>query len=517
MSESRKRPFPLRSDAALGRLPIKPPSSASRRRSWLRRSLVSAVALFGLLFAALGGYALYVNGQITRIAVNGLTRGPADNRTENILLVGSTSRCALKKQNPAYGLCSQGVTGVNSDVVMILHLKAATHTVSILSIPRDTFVPNARKEGANKIDAALAEGPSQLVQAIEQDFGIPIQHYIQLNFETFAGVVDALGGVSMYFPQPVFDAYSGLSVASPGCKHLDGVQALQVVRARHLQHRTASSTSDPRSWPQETESDLARIRRNHEFLQIIAAAVAHQGLANLITDQRIVGAVAPKLEVDQELSTSHLVDLARNFHAVNFAGVSQLTLPIVATTFGAYHYKGGNYGDIVWPAMPEDRSVIREFLGLGPNTDTATGQPLSDPVATAVSVLNGTGKTNEASTTATKLKGLGFRIVHTGNTAPVGRRSETVVYAAQGQLAAAQSVADRLGGLVVLGVDRSLDTAGVQVTVVTGTNFTVQSPAPPTLTSHPAPNGTETAPSAPVEARTPYDPRSCTAAETPTP
>ncbi len=42
--------------------------------------------------------------------------------TENILLVGSTDRCALKVQNAAYGLCSQGVNGVNSDVVMILHL-----------------------------------------------------------------------------------------------------------------------------------------------------------------------------------------------------------------------------------------------------------------------------------------------------------------------------------------------------------------------------------------------------------
>ena len=121
-------------------------------------------------------------------------------------MVGSTSRCALKVQNPAYGLCSQGVNGVNSDVVMILHLNPANNSVSILSIPRDLFVPNARTDGANKIDAALAEGPSQLVDAIEEDFGIPIQHYVELNFDTFANVVDALGGINMYFPEPVYDA-----------------------------------------------------------------------------------------------------------------------------------------------------------------------------------------------------------------------------------------------------------------------------------------------------------------------
>ena len=70
-------------------------------------------------------------------------------------MIGSTDRCALKVQNPAYGLRSQGVNGVNSDVVMILHLNPANRTVSILSIPRDLFVPNARSDGASKIDAAL--------------------------------------------------------------------------------------------------------------------------------------------------------------------------------------------------------------------------------------------------------------------------------------------------------------------------------------------------------------------------
>ena len=112
-------------------------------------------------------------------------------------------------QNPAYGLCSQGVNGVNSDVVMILHLNPANSSVSILSIPRDLFVPNARSTGANKIDAALYQGPDQLINAIEQDFGIPIQAFVELNFDSFINVVDALGGVKMYFPEPVFDAYWG--------------------------------------------------------------------------------------------------------------------------------------------------------------------------------------------------------------------------------------------------------------------------------------------------------------------
>ena len=165
-----------------------------RRLWWVLGGLGTLLAL---VVAGTAGYAWYLNGEIHRLDVKGLVDVPttgADAGTENILLVGSTDRCALKVQNAAYGLCSNGVTGVNSDVVMILHLDPAKHRLSILSVPRDLFVPNARTEGANKIDAALYEGPSQLVSAINDNLGIPIQHYVVLNFDTFANVVDALGG-----------------------------------------------------------------------------------------------------------------------------------------------------------------------------------------------------------------------------------------------------------------------------------------------------------------------------------
>ena len=250
----------------------------------------------------MAGYAWYLNHEIHRIDVRGLSDVPtsgAEAGTETILMVGSTDRCALKVQNAAYGLCSQGVNGVNSDVVMLLHLDPRRHTVSILSVPRDLFVPNARTTGANKIDAALYQGPSQLVAAINEDLGIPVQHYVVLNFDSFANVVNALGGVRMYFPEPVYDAYSGLKQLTPGCVPLNGVQALQVVRARHLQYKGPGITTDlPEFWPSENLSDLARIRRDHEFLRVLASAVAKQGLSDPITDERLVAGLAPQLEVD---------------------------------------------------------------------------------------------------------------------------------------------------------------------------------------------------------------------------
>ena len=260
----------------------------------------------------------------------------------------------------------------------------------------------------------------------------------------------------------------------------------------------------------------------------MASAVAEQGLGNPITDERIIGAIASKLEVDSGLTTAHLASLALTFHAVNINSAPQLTLPIVSTSFGSYHYKGGDYGDIVWPSQPEDRQVIRQFLGLGPNTDTMTGKALPAPGDVTVAVLNGTGAPMAAATTSTRLGALGFTMVHTGVTPSVGRQSETVVYASPGNIAAAQTVLDQLSGNAVLGVNPAFETPGALVTVVTGTSFTVNGPAgavprapvaSPSARGHrsaptPTPSASASTATAASEALAPWDPRSCTAAGT---
>ncbi len=526
----------------------------ARRHPRRRRRLVWTFGTLGtvvvVLVAAVAGYAWWLNHKIHRVAVGGLTgsvsRG-VNAGTENILLVGSTSRCALKVQNPAYGLCSQGVTGVNSDVVMILHLNSAKGTASILSIPRDLFVPNARKEGANKIDAALYEGPTQLVTAVEEDFGIPIQHFVELNFDTFANVVQALGGINMYFPEPVYDAYSGLDIQTTGCIHLTGYQALQVVRARHLQYKGPGVTStNPRLWPPENQSDLARIRRDHEFLRVLATTVSKQGLGNPLTDQRIVSSVVGQLTVDSGFSASHMVNLALTFHGINANTAPQFTLPVAVSSSLHYYYKGYDYGNIEFPVQPQDAQVVDQFLGLGPDGDTMNGGTLPSPGKVTVSVYNGTGVYDQATTTGNALQALGFHIGTLGDTPPAAAQSETRVYYASrtpAAEAAAQLVQHSMSGAVVMAYNPSMVPSGSQVAVVTGTSFSVNPPAPATPLATPttakgakgakgsaktqpapttttpttAPNATFSAPSQAVENLQPWDPRSCGPHGTPGP
>ncbi len=528
-----------------------PPPAAPRtgrrkgRHSKQRRThrlLIAAITVVSLLIVGVGGaagYAWYLNHKVKRIEVKGLTVAPAkgvDVGTENILLVGSTSRCALAVQATVYGLCSQGVTGVNSDVIMILHLNPAVPSVSILSIPRDLFVPNARIEGAYKIDAALYEGPTQLVAAVEEDFGIPIQHFVELNFDSFGNVVNALGGISMYFPEPLYDAYSNLDITTPGCHYLNGFQALAVVRARHLQYQPPGNTDpNPRDWPQEAQSDLARIQRDHEFLRVMASAVSKKGLGNPITDEQLLSAIVGQLVVDNGFSLTDMVNLALTFHGVSVYGSPQLTLPVQVGQFGNYYYRGGNYGDIEFPIQPLDRQTVDQFLGVSSTTDTMNGGPLPAPGSVTVSVLNGTGSYDQGPATSAALGQLGFDMVGTGYTPSVGTRSETLVTYSQrtpADEAAAQAVASDLSGAVTMAYGPTTD--GAQVTVTTGSSFAVAAPTPPvsapttstssagspTPTTAPATTTTPTtttpastgfsAPTTSVEPLAAWDPRSCT-------
>ena len=509
--------------------------SAPRRRRRFRRGVVISLVVLLLLIAGGAGYLYYVTHDLNRVTVGGLrgafTSGQ-EAETENILMAGSTSRCALSVQNPAYGLCSQGVNGVNSDVIMILHVDPRHHRLALLSIPRDLFILNARSTGAGKVDAGLFEGLTQVVTAVEEDFGIPIQHAVSLNFDQFANVVDALGGINMSFPMSVFDQESDLNVKAAACVHLNGTQALEVVRARHLQYdASGNDPDDPFSWPQEAQSDLARIRRDHEFLRVLASAVGKRGLGNPISDLSLVNSLKGDLTFDQSWSVTDMADLVLAFHSVNIDAVPQLTLPVAEVTDpdgadGDLIFDGSSYGEVEFPAEAQDQSAIDRVLGIGPTIDSLTGKPLPAPSSVTVSVMNGTGAANQAADTATALAALGFHTVGVGDTAPTGDVAETVVYygsrtpAVEG---AAEALVRSMSGSVTMAYDPAQVADGAEVTVVTGSQFAVNAPTASGGASPPASTTTTTpgvaaiaAPSPTVSNLEPWDPRACAAGAAPT-
>jgi LytR cell envelope-related transcriptional attenuator len=229
-----------------------------------------------------------------------------------------------------------------------------------------------------------------------------------------------------------------------------------------------------------------------------------------------------------------MISLVVGYHGVDVGTAPQLTMPVAVDQFGSYTYEGGSYGDIEFPAEPQDHNAVDQFLGLKSGSeDTYSGGALPSPSTVTVSVMNGSGAYNQATTTSQSLQALGFHIGTIGDSPPVGQEAETVVYYASktpAQLAAAQLVANSLSGAVIMAMDPAKVTAGSQVTVVTGTEFSVNAP-PATTTTAPAgaaTSGTTTpttagnsgntgnsgafqAPTPTVESLQPWDPRSCTA------
>ncbi len=169
-----------------------------RQRRWLRRTLIIVGVVVVLVVAAIVGDYYYLGSLDTKIKVKHLQQSSA--ASENILLIGSTTPLRTGSQNAAYGLCSQGVTGVNSDIVMILHLDptyaqrlAAVHSPRHLRAQR----PRDRREQDRRRTLRRTES---VVTAIEEDFGVPINNFVELNFDTFANVVNALGGIEDVLP-----------------------------------------------------------------------------------------------------------------------------------------------------------------------------------------------------------------------------------------------------------------------------------------------------------------------------
>jgi hypothetical protein len=258
--------------------------------------------------------------------------------------------------------------------------------------------------------------------------------------------------------------------------------------------------------------------------------VAHRGLGNPVADIGLINSVKADLTFDQSWSVNDMADLVLDFHSVNINAVPQLTLPVAVVTDpdgadGDLIYQGGNYGQVEFPAQPQDQASIDQVLGIGLHTDSMTGKPLPDPSSVTVSVMNGSGASDQASTTATALDALGFDTVGIGDSTPTGDVAETVVYygsRSSATEAAAEEVVRSITGAVIMAYDPSEVADGAQVTLVTGTQFSVNAPtsAPvgstTTTTTAPPSSSAVAAPSPPTSNLEPWDPRACAVGAKPT-
>jgi len=340
-----------------------------RRRRWRRWAVAVSLAVAVLL--VLGGlvvaYTAWRVGQVHRIAVAGLVpAGPGS--PQNILVVGTDSRAGESAAAAQHFGSAQEVTGQRSDVIMLVHIDPAHAKVSLLSVPRDLFVPIAGTGTSNRINVALGDGPSVLVKTVENALGVTVNHYAQETFSGLQGLTDAVGGVCMNFPYPVRDGSpsgtgneSGLNIPTAGKHVLNGAMALALVRSRYYQYEVHGA------WRAEGTGDIGRTVRQHEYMRALLSKAVHASSHNPFTANAFVAKAVHDVSVDSSFTGLGLVRLFLHLRSVKPGGIPSWTLPYRAVN----NYR--SYGDILFPVSTQ-AAVIAAWQSYGSAPTTAAAR-----------------------------------------------------------------------------------------------------------------------------------------------
>jgi LCP family protein required for cell wall assembly len=387
---------------------------AKRRRTTGERVLriVILLLIIIVILAASGyGYFRYEWGQI-KTAVCPSCVAVANGAPYNVLVIGSDTRTGeTAAQAQQFGNATNA-GGQRSDTIKIVHVDPAAGTASTLSIPRDTFVTlsgvpaSSGVSTKNKINAAFAAGPNDpnpsgtgangVVQTVENTFGIPISHWIVVNFFGLTDAVNGLGGIKMNFPYPVKDygdcnangVYSnctGLNIPTAGCQVINGTQALALSRSRHFEYYKGGT------WVSDYSSDIGRITRQNLVIEGVVNKA--KSTYNPIQAASFISSLTHDVTLDDQFSSGLLLSLAERYHAFSGTSLQNYTVPTVGASYAPY---GNEAVQVV--QQPQTQQIITQFLG--GSTGTVTTPPL-DTYGSPIPVPTVTATTAPASTTAT--------------------------------------------------------------------------------------------------------------------
>ncbi|HEX5569703.1 MAG TPA: LCP family protein [Streptomyces sp.] len=430
----------------------RPPDGPRRRVRVLR--LVAVVVSLLVLATAGAGYLYYehLNGNLTRKPLTlgdhrlDRSRPNADGQTPlNILLLGSDSRNSARNVELGGARNDVGRKPL-ADVQMLLHVSADRGSMSVLSIPRDTQVTIPRctdpdsgtvhEQTVNKINASLQHGgPGCTVATWMELTGIPIDHFMMIDFAGVVDMADAVGGVPVCVDNNVHDRRSGLRLKE-GTSVVKGERALQWLRTRH-------GFGDG--------SDIGRAKAQHMYMN---AMVRQLKAGSKLTDpgklRKLAEAATKALTVDDGIdSVKDLYDLAEELRQVPTDRITMATMPWEYSPGGSYVLPRSGDAEQVF-------SLIRDDIALDGRDERPEGDGAgsADPAAPSaeipVQVRNGTRTpalapvNGRAAAVTAELHRLGFTLAAADPT-PASQADTTLLYASRQQRGDALAVAEALG------------------------------------------------------------------------
>jgi LCP family protein required for cell wall assembly len=442
-----------------GWLPAAGPPPRRRRIGAILRRTVTVVLCF-VLGVGLAVGALVWQGRHelvgTRIALDNLGQPPASERAtepqglsqaQTVLVVGDDSGDDLSRDFRDLG--SGERDGHRTDTIMVLRIDPQGNKITGVNFPRDLLVTLC--DGSRqRINAAWYVGGADcLVETVREFAGIRIDHFVQVNFEGFVKIVNAVGGVPMYLEEPMDDPKAHVDLPK-GCVELDGRNALGFVRTR-------------------VDSDFGRIARQQRFLKELAdRATSLSVLANPVRLFQLVDSIGELLTVDDGLGVGTMREFALTLRSVESEDITLGTIPTVTDSSTGVFY------EIPVDSGTEDllrafnRGTLAQYLGEAPaDKPSESASPEPEPKIAAdelapVSVLNASNVTGLAAETAEVLGEAGIAIATVTDAERVEPDGVVIAYPS-GTLTQAQSLQVAAFPDAVLELDDTVDTVSVVI------------------------------------------------------
>ena len=338
--------------------------------------LVSSVSSFGLG---------QVSSSIARIDVfNSINDRPEKtSKAENYLLVGSDTREGLTKEQMRELRVGSTATaaGGRSDTMLIIHLSKSRDRAYIISLPRDSLVVIPEHVSSSdkktiipdrkgKLNSAFSYGGAPLlIETIERATSIKIDHYVEVSFAGFAGIVDALGGIEVCTKVDIDDPKSHL-VLSAGVHTLNGIEALKSVRTRDFDGR----------------GDIGRMQRQQQFMSAVLNKATSSGtLLNPFKVKNFINASLASVKLDSGLAPDDLLTLAKQMKNLSSGNVRTLTVPL-SNPNGRYDGLSVVIWDEVlgadlWTRVRDDLPLVDEVIPTpAPSASAASASAKPTPV-----------------------------------------------------------------------------------------------------------------------------------------
>ncbi|MGW3244879.1 LCP family protein [Streptomyces sp. NPDC001070] len=437
------------------------PASRKARRSTKRKVLMWTAGTLGfvLLAGSAGAYFLYrhFDNNITTVDVGTAGSKKATSQDAvNILVIGTDSRIGLGAK---YG--DAGSLG-HADTTILFHVAKDRSNATAMSIPRDLVTdipacPTKQKDGSTKtipgtprttsnprFNQSLGQegrDPGCTMRTVTKITGLPIDHFILVNFEAVKTLSTAVGGVPICLTHAIHDTTSdgeGSHLDLPeGPNRVQGEKALAFVRTRHSL---------------KNGSDLDRIDLQKQFLaSMIRQMKSGDTLSNPAKLFKLANAATSSLTVDTGIGgVGKLTDLAKDLSRVDPAHITFTTLPVVdnpaEVKVHATVVVDQTRAPALFKAMKNDVSLTTVKKKPATAADAKLRGTKADPSQVRVIVYNGGGPQYAAQTTLTWLQNSkGVNHSTNGGNAPGGKQDHTTLEYAPDQADQARALAAMMG------------------------------------------------------------------------